>query len=585
MIHSRYHFTDFQKEAFYKILSARRDIRTYKPESVPNVVLEKILKAAHQAPSVGFMQPWNFLFIEERGLREQLYNHFKKVNKKASELYQDFKKESYLSLKLQGLLDAPHNILITCDTTRGGKHVLGRSTMPETDLYSTCLAVQNLWLAACAEGVGVGWVSILEVDFVRDLLNIPSSVTPVAYLTLGYPVEVSETPMLERVGWRRRENLKDLIFGDSWGRPKEGIVKEKESNKKATYKKDREGLSKNDLRASFKKRNRELTKPVGGLGDLEDLAAKMSDIQERLYPRASECCLLLAAGDHGITEEGVSAYDSKVTAKMVIQFISGGAAINALAKQSHLNLKIVDFGVNHDFEKATGLVHRKVCYGTKNFLKGPAMTMEQVSEAILGGRESVDEMGAIDLLALGEMGIGNTTSASAITSLLLKRPVHEVVGKGTGIGQKTQSKKIRVIERALIFHGPDGLETMEDLLSCLGGTEIAGLVGAIERASEKRMVVLLDGFITTVAALLAVRRTPSVRRCLVASHLSSEPAHGLLLEELGLSPLLDLKMRLGEGSGAALALPLLQSACRVFSDMSTFKEAGLSHPKIPEAQL
>ncbi|HEY6879163.1 MAG TPA: 5,6-dimethylbenzimidazole synthase, partial [Polyangiales bacterium] len=205
-------FTERERDAVYRAIYQRRDVRNYRPDAVPEAVLQRILEAAHQAPSVGFMQPWNFLLLRERAQRERIYEHFAAVNARAAEVWQDDRRRAYQALKLQGILDAPLNILVTCDPQRGGEHVLGRFTIRETDVYSTCLAVQNLWLAARAEGVGVGWMSIMENAVIGGLLGLPAHVIPVAYLTVGYPIEFAEKPMLSQVGWADRLPLAELLF-------------------------------------------------------------------------------------------------------------------------------------------------------------------------------------------------------------------------------------------------------------------------------------------------------------------------------------------------------------------------------------
>ena len=566
-------FTEAEQLAVYRAIYARRDIRTYRPDPVPDDVLWRILDAAHHAASVGFMQPWNFLLIRDRGRRKQIHDHFKAVSARASAQYADDRQARYRSLKLQGILDAPLNVLITCDTRRGGDNVLGRYTIPETDVYSTCLAVQNFWLAARAEGVGVGWMSIMENDVVRGLLGIPDHIVPVAYLTVGYPIAFPQTPMLERVGWRRRENLRDLVFSETWDTPAPAGPLGPPQPAAAPR-------ADHAPPPGAVRRNADLTKPPGSLGRLEDVALKLCGIQGRPYPRLRQRWLLLMAGDHGVTAEGVSAYRPEVTARMVYQFIAGAAAVSAIARQEGVQVRVADLGVDHDFEDATGVAHHKVRRGTRNLAVEPAMTAAELAQALDAGRALVDGLPAPDILALGEMGIGNSTAAAAMAAALLARPAAEVVGRGTGIGTETRARKTAVVDRALALHGPH-LDGPDAILQRLGGYEIAGMAGAIEAAAARGVPVVLDGFITGVAALAAVRRTPSVQPFLIAGHRSAEPGHRFVLDALGLEPLLELDMRLGEGSGAALALGLIASGCRVMTDMVTFEEAGIEHPLAP----
>jgi nicotinate-nucleotide--dimethylbenzimidazole phosphoribosyltransferase len=440
--------------------------------------------------------------------------------------------------------------------------------MPETDLYSTCLAIENLWLAARAEGLGVGWMSIAEPECLRQIFGLPESVVPVAYLTLGWPVEMPDEPLLARVGWRQRTSLADLVFENSWG-----IVASKSTESETSPTAvSGEGLTIGSGRA----RRAQLTRPPGSLGRLEGCSQWLADLQGSEHPRVERRWLLLFAGDHGVTAEGVSAYRQEVTAKMVYQFVAGGAAVSAIARQHGIQVRVADLGVDHDFLGAKGVADKKVRRGTRNLAREAAMTREECQRAIDAGAELVSELGDVDLLAVGEMGIGNSTSASALAATLLGISASAAVGIGTGVGPNTMQRKIQVIEAALALHR-DELTDPTAALACLGGYEIAGMVGAIEQAARQRLAVVLDGFITGVAALVAMRREPRVSAILMAGHRSAEPAHGEILKALELEPILELDMRLGEGSGAALAMALVTTACRIDSEMVTFEEAGIEN--------
>ncbi|MFT5684690.1 MAG: nicotinate-nucleotide--dimethylbenzimidazole phosphoribosyltransferase [Myxococcota bacterium] len=563
-------FSASEQRAVYRAIYARRDIRTYRPEPIPDDVLWRILDAAHHAASVGFMQPWNFLLIREVERRQRIHDHFKAVSAAASAQYDGDRQQTYLALKLQGILDAPLNVLITCDTTRGGSNVLGRSTIPETDVYSTCLAVQNFWLAARTEGVGVGWMSIMEPPVIRELLGIPDHIVPVAYLTVGYPIAFPQTPMLERVGWRSRESLASLVFSETWGQTGPSTPPTPAPIPAPDLAPPPAAIA----------RNADLTRPPGSLGKLEDVALKLCGIQGRIHPRCQDRHLLLLAGDHGVCAERVSAYRPEVTARMVYQFIAGASAVSAIAREVGLSVSVADLGVDHDFGDATGLTHHKVRRGTRNLRHEPAMTAEECASAVAAGRSLLEGLSQVDLVAVGEMGIGNSTSAAALTAALLGREAAEVVGPGTGVGSQTRQRKIATVDAALALHR-DHLSDPSEVLRRLGGYEIAGLVGVIEAAADRGVAVVLDGFITCAAALVALRRTPSVQPYLIASHCSSEPGAAPLLDALGVTPLLDLGLHLGEGSGAALAVGLISAACRTMNEMVTFAEAGIDHPLAP----
>jgi nicotinate-nucleotide--dimethylbenzimidazole phosphoribosyltransferase len=283
------------------------------------------------------------------------------------------------------------------------------------------------------------------------------------------------------------------------------------------------------------------------------------------------------AGDHGVTEEGISAYPAAVTRQMVINFLRGGAAINVLARQAKARVIVVDVGVAADFEQAADLVHRKIANGTKNMHRGPAMGRRQAEESIRVGIEVAEAEIAkgLDALAIGEMGIGNTTPSSAITSVFTGLPVRQITGRGTGLDDAGFIHKVEVIEQSIALNRPDPADPL-DVLSKVGGFEIGGLTGLILGAAAHRIPILLDGFISGAAALLAVELAPRVKSFLIASHLSVEAGHRAILERLGLRPLLELDLRLGEGTGAALAFYLIDAAVNTLNGMATFSEAGVS---------
>ena len=568
-------FSAEQREGVYRAIRLRRDIRNYRPDPLPDEVLWRILEAAHRAPSVGLMQPWDFVLVRDRALRQSLYEHFRGINERAANVHPGERGETYRALKLQGILDAPLNLLVTCDRRRGGPHVLGRFTMRHMDEYSTCLAVQNLWLAARAEGVGVGWMSLLEPEFVAELLGLPSGVLPVAYLTLGYPVSFPEEPLLELTGWSARRPLSELVHVDRYG-----TAAELTPARQALETRAAPSAVKHESAAplSAVQRQAELTKPHGSLGRLEELGLQLAALQGREHPSCRAPSLLLFAGDHGVAEERVSAYLPCATAQMVYQYLSGGAAVNALCRQHGVALHVADVGVDHDFGAATALAQLKVRRGTRNFTREPAMTHDELERALAAGAALVERVPESEVVGLGEMGIGNTTASAALLAALTGESAAQVVGRGTGIGDETLARKRAVVERGLSLHSP---RDAFDALRCFGGFEMAALVGALEAAANSGRLVVLDGFITGVAALVALARNPTLRRSLVAGHVSAEAAHRRVLERLELRPLLDLGLRLGEGSGAVLAISVVDSAARAMREMRTFAEANLVRPLDP----
>jgi nicotinate-nucleotide--dimethylbenzimidazole phosphoribosyltransferase len=332
-----------------------------------------------------------------------------------------------------------------------------------------------------------------------------------------------------------------------------------------------------DVYEKVQKRLDNLTKPVGSLGRLEGLARKYVAITGRENPRLDRKVIFTMAADHGVAEEGVSAYPSEVTAQMVYNFLSGGAAINVLARYANAEVMVVDMGVAHEFETTPGLIDRKISHGTKNMAKGPAMDRQQALQALKTGIELVEQQveQGLDIIGTGDMGIANTTPSSALLSVFTGHPAREVTGRGTGINDQTLTRKIESIEKAIKINAPDPEDPI-DVLAKVGGFEIGGIAGLIIGAAANRIPVVVDGFISSAGALVACKLEPKIGQYLIASHNSAEMGHRLLLEHLGLNPLLNLDLRLGEGTGAALAIQLVEASLRILTEMATFGEAGVS---------
>lgn len=320
------------------------------------------------------------------------------------------------------------------------------------------------------------------------------------------------------------------------------------------------------------------TKPPGSLGMLEDLALQLGLILRTVQPRIEKPALLVFAADHGIVAENVSPYPQSVTAQMVANFLAGGAAINVFARQNGWALQVIDAGVNHDFGDLAGLTHRKVAPGTRNFAREPAMSAARCEAALAHGQALADGLQG-NLLGFGEMGIGNTTSAAALMHKLTGLPLADCVGAGTGLDADGVRRKQAVIEAAVALHR--GVTAPLDVLATFGGLEIAMMAGAMLKAAERRMVLVIDGFIVSSALLVAARVQPAVLDYCVFAHCSDEHGHRQLLRQLGGRPLLQLGMRLGEGTGAALALPLVQAAARFLNEMATFESASVSNRAAP----
>lgn len=339
-----------------------------------------------------------------------------------------------------------------------------------------------------------------------------------------------------------------------------------------------------DFLERAKNRMDNLTKPRGSLGKLEELAQKICSITGKDSPVIHHKVVFVLAGDHGVTKEGVSAYPSEVTPQMVLNFLRGGAAINVLSRFAGARVAVVDVGVAYDFSPTDGLVFRKVRKGTSNFAQGPAMSREEAVQSVVTGIRLVEEemKNGADMVATGDMGIGNTAASSAITAVMTGKPVAQVTGRGAGLEENALKQKVRIIEKAIRVNKPDANDAL-DVLCKVGGFEIGGLAGVILGGACHKIPVMLDGFISGAAALIAASLSPHAKNYMVASHHSAEPGHAAVLSFLGFSPLLDLHLRLGEGTGAVLGMMLAEASCRVLNEMATFQEAGVSDKNEPNS--
>ncbi|MFF2482547.1 nicotinate-nucleotide--dimethylbenzimidazole phosphoribosyltransferase [Paenibacillus sp. NPDC058071] len=323
-----------------------------------------------------------------------------------------------------------------------------------------------------------------------------------------------------------------------------------------------------------------LTKPPGSLGKLEEMSCRLAGIGGGLWPSLDKKAVVVMAADHGVCEEGVSAFPQEVTAQMMNNFLQGGAAVNVLAKQAGADVFCVDMGVKSDLDVNIDhprLLRRKVMHGTANMVKQPAMSREQMQQAVLAGIQIAEDLAeqGYQLFATGEMGIGNTTASAALASMLTGLPPEQTAGRGTGIDDSGWLHKVDVIRRAVELHEP-ACEDVFDVLERVGGLEIAGMAGFMIGAAIRRVPVVIDGFISSVAALVAVRMSERVRSYVIASHLSQEQGHRKVLEALELSPVIHLDMRLGEGTGAVLCFSIVEAALKLMQEMATFESAGIS---------
>jgi nicotinate-nucleotide--dimethylbenzimidazole phosphoribosyltransferase len=581
-------FAEDARRAVYDAISLRRDIRHFRVGiDVEPAVLDRILAAAHLAPSVGFSQPWAFVLIRDRNTRACIRQSFLRCREAEAIRFPPERRDAYLAHRLEGILEAPVNVCVAVDLRDREEAILGTTAQPEAVRASACCAVQNLWLAARAEGIGIGWVSIIEPAVLRLELALPPGVEPIAYLCVGHPVAFRERPMLEETGWRARRPLADVLHPDGrWdGRHESaGLASSRARIHPEAAPSPTGPVPSIDEGASIAARAHlaTLTKPLGSLGRLEDLAVWYAGVRGVFPPPPLDrAALAIFVADHGIVVEGVSAYGSQVTAAMVANVMSGGAAINGIASGAQVEILLTDVGVAGDLSAAAtkpvvDLRREKVRAGTANFRHGPAMTRAEAQAAMAIGarvaREAADR--GVAAIGLGEIGIGNTTAAAALTCVMAGCEPASAVGRGTGVGDHVLARKIRTVQDALALHRPDPRDPI-GTLAAVGGLEIAALVGCALEAAQLRLPVILDGFVTNAAALVAVRIDPTLREYLVAGHVSPEPGAARALSDLRIVPLFDLGLRLGEGTGAVLAISLLRTAVRTLLAMATFATAGI----------
>lgn len=554
---------DAAREALAAVVADRRDVRRFRPDPVDDALLERVLAAAHRAPSVGLSQPWRFVVVRGTETRARVRALAERERARQAPRFGP-RARAFLDQKVEGVLEAPVGVCVCCVPPPAGTEVLGRATIPATDLYSTACAIQNLWLTARAEGLGVGWVSFYRPDELRAVLGIPEAVEPAAWLCVGWPDERPVRPGLERAGWAQRRPLAEVVHHERW--PDAGAGP------------DQAPLPDAAARIAARDRADLLVKPAGSLGALEDVVERWSAATGAPPPAPLRAAHLVCAADHGHAARGTSLFDGAVSTQVVAAAARGETAIGVLARARDETLVVADLGLRE--ATPPGCVDRRCApAGTADFVAGPAMTAAQRDAALAAGAELaralLDDTRA-DCLVLGEIGIGNTATAAALLCALTGTRPDEVVGRGTGLDAQGVVRKTRTVAAALARAGRP--TEPSDALRELGGLELAALAGAIHAAHDARTPVILDGLAVGVAALVAVRMRPTCREWLVAGHRSAEPAHALVLSELGLEPLLDLRLRLGEASGAALALPLVEQAGRLHREMATFAEAGVDGP-------
>ncbi|MGW6352058.1 nicotinate-nucleotide--dimethylbenzimidazole phosphoribosyltransferase, partial [Streptomyces sp. NPDC055080] len=569
-------YDDAEREAVLRVMRERRDIRNgFRSDPIPHEVLLRVLEAAHTAPSVGHSQPWDFVVIRSAETRRSMHELAQRQRDAYASSLPKGRAKQFKELKIEAILDTPVNIVVTADPTRGGRHTLGRHTQPQMAPYSSALAVENLWLAARAEGLGVGWVSFFDEREMVRALGLPEHLEVVAYLCVGYVDEFPEEPELMQAGWSKRRPLSWVVHEETYGRralPGEephDLLQETISNIRP--------LDAKALGEAWERQKR-MTKPAGALGMLEIISAQLSGLSRMCPPPIPEpAAVAIFAGDHGVHAQGVTAWPQEVTAQMVANFLGGGAVCNAFAAQVGAEVCVVDVGVASELPATPGLLPRKVRPGTADFTTGPALSREEVLAAIEVGIETARDLVAAGNKALltGEMGIANTTASAALICVYTGIDAAEVTGRGTGINDEMHARKVDVVRRGLDLHRPDPADPI-GVLAAVGGLEHAAMAGFLLGGASLRTPVILDGVSAGAAALVARAIAPEALAACIAGHRSAEPGHVAALNKLGLRPLVDLDLRLGEGTGALLALPIVQSAARAMHEVATFDAAGVT---------
>lgn len=551
------------------ILKSRRDTRHFTADDVPDEVIQKALQAGHWAPSVGLTDATRYYIIKSAEVKKAIKDLFLDYNKKAEELTDNpEQKEHYKSLKLEAIEEAPIGLIIAYDRSVLNQFTIGTVGSNEAVKFSSVCAAQNIWLSLTEQGYGMGWVSILNYYQFKKILDLPDNIEPLGYFCIGKPAtNYDNQPMLQQLHWKQKSETPDC---------KE--IKHVNENHIANFilKPQYEIEEKTDLSRLLHEKIDSKTKPVGSLGALETLAFQIATIFETLEPKITNPNIVVFAADHGIANHGVSAYPQDVTRQMVGNFLEGGAAINVFCKQHTIELSIVDSGVNYDFPTNAKLINAKIAKGTQSFLFAPAMSETELQLCFEKGKSIVTTIAKTgsNCIGFGEMGIGNTSTAAVLMCLLTGFPIEECVGKGTGVIDEKLIQKQNLLKKAIEnYSGPAKLMSQ---LAYFGGFEIIQMASGMLTCFENKMIILVDGFICSVAFLIASKINPDIHKNAVFCHCSAEKAHQKLLDYLQAKPILNLDLRLGEGTGCAIAFPILKSAEAFLNEMASFESAGIS---------
>lgn len=552
-----------------EIIKSRRDTRHFTNEEVPEAVIQKALQAGHYAPSVGLTDATRYYLIKSDEIKKAVKELFLDFDAKAAnQTDSGQQKEQYQALKLEAIEEAPLGLVIGYDRSVLNNFTIGTVGSNEAIKFSAVCAAQNIWLSLTEQGYSMGWVSILNYYRFKQLLGLPEHIEPLGYFCVGKPAtNYKNQPMLQQLNWKQKsenplvEEIK-IVF---------------QENKISPVGRNAKAENSTDLSEALQYKIDNKTKPTGSLGVLENLAKQIGEIFQTLEPKIKEPTIVVFAADHGIAAHGVSAYPQDVTRQMVTNFLDGGAAINVFCKQNNIKLAIVDAGVNYDFPPNANLIAAKIAKGTQSFLHGPAMSITELQQCFAKGEEIVNSIASAgsNCIGFGEMGIGNTSTASVLMSVLTGIPIEECIGKGTGVTDEKLLQKHRLLQKAIDEY--QGSEELEAKLAHFGGFEIMQMASAMLSAYQNNMLILVDGFICTVAFLIAFKKNPQLIKNAIFCHCSAEQAHLKLLDYLDAKAVLQLNLRLGEGTGCAIAFPIIESAVAFLNEMASFESAGVSN--------
>lgn len=556
-------FGERERDVFYAAVQSRRDIRRFRPDDLDPDVLERILSAAHAAPSVGHSQPWRFVVIRDAATRDKAALMADREWHRQAAGFDDRPGRLMLDLQLHGIREAPVGVVVCCDRRTDARGVLGRATYVDADLWSCACAIENLWLASRVEGVGVGWVTLFRPEELASLIGLPPGVETLGWLCLGWPDERPPEPGLERAGWSKRQPLSDVVLMERWH--------DDHSLPPASF------LHAPDPSSVVGTRDEAdlLLTPPGSLGALDRAVDRLVSLG---LGADSPVTAVIAAAAHPVTRHGVSTYDDSVTREVLEATVAGESIGAVSARLVGAQVVAVDAGVPG--KPVAGSIVCRPADGRGDLVSADAMTTGDTNRLVDEGRRFGCTLEG-RIVTLGEVGIGNTTVAAALVSYQLGLPVGDTVGLGAGGDSATLARKRASVDAALarVRSADADLTDPVAVLAALGGPEIAYLTGVTLGAVAAGSLVVLDGLVTGTAALAAVAMEPAVAAHLVAGQESREQAHRAVNVHLGLEPLLSLRLRSGEGVGASLAVQLLRTAAALRN------QAGRVFDSPPESEV